>query len=115
MKPLHHPRIEEIPLATVLYALGDPVRLEIVLNLAQRGELSCSESCAALELSKSTLSHHYRILREAGLVKGRKEGTQVVNWLREEEVNAQFPGILDAVLRASRGRRRGRARKSAAA
>ena len=115
MKPLHHPRLDEIPLSTLLYALGDPVRLEIVRNLALRGELSCSQSCATFQLSKSTLSHHYRILREAGLVMGRKEGTLVVNWLRDDEVNARFPGVLEAVLRAAQARRRGRPLRSVTA
>jgi DNA-binding transcriptional ArsR family regulator len=102
---LFHPRLGDVELTAVLHALGDPVRMEIVRNLARRGALNCAESSCTFRLPKSTLSHHYRVLREAGLVHGRKEGTQVVNTLRREEVDARFPGLLDAVLAQAAPRR----------
>lgn len=98
MRLLYHPDQKAISLAGVLYALGDPVRLEIVKRLAERGELPC----AALEIpvAKSTLSHHFKVLREAGVLFCRKEGTQHLNSLRREDLDSRFPGLLDAVLRS---------------
>ncbi len=93
---LFHPDSQQITLAGVLYALGDPVRLEIVRKLAEAGELSCASlDCS---VAKSTLSHHFKILREAGVIFSRKEGTQLLNSLRQEELEQQFPGLLKAVL-----------------
>lgn len=86
-------------LESVLYALSDPVRLHIVRNLAERGELACYAAVAGLDIAKSTQSHHYRILREAGLIAQRKEGVCFISTLRKSEIDALFPGLLDAVLR----------------
>ncbi|MBW4467341.1 MAG: metalloregulator ArsR/SmtB family transcription factor [Pegethrix bostrychoides GSE-TBD4-15B] len=98
MRLVFHPDQKDISLAGVLYALGDPVRLEIVKSLAERGELSC----AALDcqVPKSTMSHHLRVLREAGVLCCRKEGTQHLNSLRQSDLNALFPGLLEVVLRS---------------
>ncbi len=100
MRLLHHPDRKNISLPCVLYALGDPVRLEIVKRLAEKGE----QSCAALDclIAKSTMSHHFRILRESGVLYCRKEGTQHINSLRREDLDALFPGLLDAVLQSVR-------------
>jgi DNA-binding transcriptional ArsR family regulator len=99
MRLIHHPDQKDISLPGVLYALGDPVRLEIVKRLADNGELSC----AALEvpIAKSTLSHHFRVLRESGILYCRKEGTQHFNSLRWEELDTLFPGLLDTVLKVA--------------
>ena len=99
MKPLYHPRRNEISLPGVLYALGDPIRLEIVKSLAVKGE----QNCAALgrPIAKSTLSNHVRVLRESGIIYCHKEGTQQLNSLRREDLDACFPGLLDAILLAS--------------
>lgn len=94
-----HPDLSEIDLATVLNALGDPVRLQIVQSLIKQGTTSCSHSCS-FPLAKSTLSNHYRILREAGVVSSRKEGVSHLNTLRREELNKRFPGLLDNVLKS---------------
>jgi predicted transcriptional regulator len=85
-------------LETVLYALSDPVRLHIVRNLAEKGELACYAAVTGLDIAKSTQSHHYRILREAGLIAQRKEGVCFISSLRKGAIDAQFPGLLDAVL-----------------
>jgi len=85
-------------LETVLYALSDPVRLHIVRNLAEKGELACYAAVTGLDIAKSTQSHHYRILREAGLIAQRKEGVCFISSLRKAAIDAQFPGLLDAVL-----------------
>jgi DNA-binding transcriptional ArsR family regulator len=98
MRPFYHPQAEDITLVGVLYALGDPVRLQIVHRLAQTGELTCSDlDCA---VAKSTMSHHFKILRESGLVFTRKEGTQHINTLRSDDLDRLFPGLLAVVLRA---------------
>ena len=99
MRLIHHPDAKDISLAGVLYALGDPVRLEIVRQLAERGELPC----ASLDFSvpKSTLSHHFKLLRDTGVLACRKEGTQLINSLRRDDLNQRFPGVLDAVLQSA--------------
>ncbi len=104
MRKLHHPNADEIELTNVLYALGDPVRLKIVYNLSITSTRathspSCKNVCSELKLSKSTLSHHFRILREAGVISCEKDGTQYVNRLRLRELNLLFPGLLRSILR----------------
>lgn len=80
----------------VLHALGDPVRLGIVRQLARDGE----SSCAALNgnRSKSTMSHHFRVLREAGLVQTRNQGVTHMNTLCRDTIDARYPGLLSAVI-----------------
>jgi hypothetical protein len=85
-------------LCALLYALSDPVRLHIVRNLAERGELACFAAVSGLDIAKSTQSHHYRILREAGLIAQRKEGVCFISSLRKSDIDARFPGLLDAIL-----------------
>jgi DNA-binding transcriptional ArsR family regulator len=100
MRFLYHPDRKDISLAGVLYALGDPVRLEIVRLLATKGELCCAGFDFAI--AKSTMSNHFKILRESGVVLSRKEGTQHINKLRCEDLEALFPGLLDVVLRSAK-------------
>ncbi|MEM7062201.1 MAG: metalloregulator ArsR/SmtB family transcription factor [Cyanobacteria bacterium P01_B01_bin.77] len=100
MRPISHPDVSQITLAEVLYALGDPVRLKIVKTIAQKGEQAC-RSCGGDEIAKSTLSHHFKILREAGIIHTEKVGTQHLNSLRVDELEVQFPGVLAAVLAAA--------------
>jgi predicted transcriptional regulator len=87
-----------LKLETVLYALSDPVRLHIVTNLAEKGELACYAAVSGLEIAKSTQSHHYRILREAGLIVQRKEGVCFISTLCKRQIDELFPGLLDTVL-----------------
>jgi DNA-binding transcriptional ArsR family regulator len=99
MRPLYHPDCKDLTLAGVLYALGDPVRLEIIRRLATEGELCCNAlDCA---IAKSTMSHHFKILRESGVVYSRKEGTQHINTLRRDDLETRFPGLLSAVLQSA--------------
>ena len=100
MRTLHHPRVEEIQLPDVLHALSDPVRLQIVRALADQEEQSCSAVEASV--SKSTLSHHFKVLREAGLTHTRVNGTHRYVSLRAQDLDARFPGLLESVLEASR-------------
>jgi len=99
MKFLYHPDRKDITLPGVLYALGDPVRLEMVRLLASKGEQCCGDFDFAI--AKSTMSNHFKILRESGVVFSRKEGTQHINRLRREDLEVLFPGLLDAVLRSA--------------
>jgi len=98
MSRIHHPPMEAFELTRVLHALSDPVRLEVVRSLADQGE----QTCAALDgdRPKSTMSHHFKVLRDSGLVETRGEGTTRLNRLRRADVEARFPGLLDAVLKA---------------
>ncbi len=106
MRPFKHPAIETVALEDVLHALSDPFRLEVVRTLAKKGEANC----AALggDRPKSSMSHHFRVLKDAGLISVRTEGVTHVNTLRREELDRRFPGLLDAVLaaKASKGRKR---------
>jgi DNA-binding transcriptional ArsR family regulator len=94
---LHHPSRAELDLPTVLHALSDPQRLRIVRQLAARDE-PCACSSFGLDVTKSTLTHHFRVLREAGLVSQQLAGTSKLNSLRREDLDTRFPGLLDAVL-----------------
>jgi DNA-binding transcriptional ArsR family regulator len=96
---LHQPAVEDLDLTTILQALGDPVRLSIVRELADAGEQVCG--AMALSVSKSTRSHHFKTLREAGLTQTRIEGTHRHVSLRRDDVEARFPGLLDAVLQTA--------------
>src|SRR6202048_2183788 len=98
-EPLLHPERAEIELAAVLHALSDPVRLLIVAGLAERAERSCKSF--DLPVVKSTCTHHFRVLREAGVIHQRQEGTTRLNSLRREDLERRFPGLLDSVLKAS--------------
>jgi DNA-binding transcriptional ArsR family regulator len=100
MRNVHHPRIDEIALPDVLHALSDPVRLQIVRALADREEHSCSSVEASV--SKSTLSHHFKVLREAGVTHTRVNGTHRLVSIRRDELEERFPGLLESVLGASR-------------
>ena len=97
--PLAHPARDEIELAAVLHALSDPMRLRIVAGLAAEDRRTCKSF--DLPVTKSTCTHHFRVLREAGVIRQRLEGTTKLNSLRREDLDALFPGLLDSVLRAA--------------
>jgi DNA-binding transcriptional ArsR family regulator len=97
-----HPAIDEIDLSAVLSALSDPVRLGLVAALAGHdGDVACGTF--GLPVGKSTASWHFRVLREAGVLRQYDEGTRRLNQLRRDDLNARFPGLLDLVL--AQGRR----------
>jgi DNA-binding transcriptional ArsR family regulator len=90
---------DEIDIAEVLHALSDPVRLQIVHALDVTDQVrACVD--IPLPVGKSTASHHYKVLRQAGVVSCREEGTRHYYTLRRADLDARFPGLLDAVLRA---------------
>ncbi|WP_062216118.1 helix-turn-helix transcriptional regulator [Streptomyces sp. NBRC 109706] len=99
-RPLAHPTREQIRLDQVLHALADPVRLSVVSALAaSERELPCS--AFPLPVTKSTCTHHFRVLREAGLVRQVYRGTAKLNALRRHDLDLLFPGLLDVVLGAA--------------
>ncbi|KOX18485.1 MULTISPECIES: ArsR/SmtB family transcription factor [unclassified Streptomyces] len=97
---LEHPTRDQIRLEEVLHALADAVRLRIVRDMAREdAELSCSHF--DLPVTKSTTTHHFRVLRESGVVRQVYRGTAKLNALRREDLDALFPGLLDTVLAAA--------------
>jgi len=98
MRTPNHPSVDSLSLVQVLHALSDPIRLGLVCNLASAGDQPCN--ALNLGVAKSTASHHFRVLREAGVIRMRAEGTQFINSLRRDDLERRFPGLLDAVLRA---------------
>ena len=101
MRRLRHPSMADVELATVLSALGDPVRLSIVRTLADGAEHVQADF--VVDVGQSTLSHHMSTLRAAGVVFSRPEGTRCYISLRPE-LGTRFPGLLTAVLAAERAR-----------
>jgi DNA-binding transcriptional ArsR family regulator len=99
---LFHPDPEAIELSSVLAALSDPHRLCIVRQLAGTED---AFPCGGFDLgiTKSTLTHHFRVLREAGVIRQQLVGTSKLNWLRREDLDTRFPGLLDAILASERG------------
>jgi DNA-binding transcriptional ArsR family regulator len=91
------PDRKELLLTAVLYALSDDARLGIVRQLAVKGEQPCG--VFEVDRPKSSLSHHFRVLRESGVVSTRKDGKTLMNTLRREDLDARFPGLLKAVLK----------------
>ena len=100
MRTLHHPRVDELELAEVLHALSDPVRLEIVRLLADEQERPCS--AVEAKVAKSTLSHHFKVLRESGITFTRANGTHRLVTLRTQDLDERFPGLISSVLNAAR-------------
>ncbi|HEX8065595.1 MAG TPA: winged helix-turn-helix domain-containing protein [Thermoleophilaceae bacterium] len=100
MRTVHHPRVEELSLPDVLHALSDPVRLEIVRLLGDLEERPCS--AVEAKVAKSTLSHHFKVLREAGVTHTRANGTHRLVSLRVDDLEKRFPGLLSSVLNAAK-------------
>ena len=95
-----HPTRDELELGAVLHALSDPVRLKMVAALAEAND---EYTCGAFDVpvTKSTCTHHFKVLREAGVIRQRHEGTARLNTLRREDLDARFPGVLETILQAS--------------
>jgi DNA-binding transcriptional ArsR family regulator len=99
MKQARHPKADEMTLIAVMGALSDPTRVGLVRLLADGRERGWGELRAPV--AKSTLSHHLRVLRDAGLTRTRQEGTRCFVQLRRHDVQTRFPGLLNAVLNAA--------------
>ena len=99
VRAIPHPSQADLNLPSVLFALSDPTRLHIVKALATEGEIMCA--AVNVPLSKSSCSRHWKVLREAGIIQMRPQGAAYFNSLRRSDLNARFPGLLAAVLRAA--------------
>ena len=106
MREQHHPSSTELDLSSVLHALSDPARLAVVRHLAAEGECRCGHF--ELGISKATLSHHFRVLREAGVLHSRPDGRKRYLSLRSDDLEARFPGLLEAVLSSETAGQNGR-------
>jgi DNA-binding transcriptional ArsR family regulator len=95
-RAFNHPALCDISLDSVLHALSDPMRRQIVKKLMASDSMSCIQACASLP--PSTVSFHHKILREAGLISSEKKGVEVINTLRRLDIEERFPGLLDAIF-----------------
>ena len=93
---LDQPATEDIDLTAILAALGEPIRLAIVRDLARGSALTCSHFCELT--SKSNLTYHVTKMREAGLVHVEPSGTKRLISLRRTDLDSRFPGVLDAII-----------------
>ncbi len=103
MKPLIHPAIEDVPLAAILNALADPVRVALFAGvIAQQDPRNCTKLGSVLDrpIPKSTLSQHFRVMREAGLIRGERHGVEMRNSSRHEEIEVYYPGLLTSIVGA---------------
>ena len=111
-RPFVHPPIETVTLEGILYALADPVRLEIIRRI---GSGTCAMNCSSAapeKMAKSTQSHHFQVLREAGLIRSERCGVEVINQLRCDEIGQKFPGLIPAILKAAEQRDKSRTAKT---
>lgn len=103
MRPLTHPSLEDITVEGILHALSDPVRVAIYAQLACAERANTCSAFLQIEdrcIPKSTLSQHFRALREAGLIRSERRGVEVLNTTRCEEIQQRFPGLLAAIMEA---------------
>jgi DNA-binding transcriptional ArsR family regulator len=103
MRPLFHPSIEDVTVEAILHALSDPVRVAIFIDIAAS---KCSQICSTFlsisekTIPKSTLSQHFKALREAGLIRGERHGVEMRNTSRCAEIDQRFPGLIPAIVNA---------------
>jgi len=103
MRPMFHPPIETVRLEAILHALSDPVRVQIFSEIAGA---DCALACRAFTsvndqlIPKSTLSQHFKVLREAGLIRSERQGVEMHNTSRCTEVDSRFPGLVAAIITA---------------
>jgi DNA-binding transcriptional ArsR family regulator len=95
---LVHPDASEFDVLDVLHALSDPTRMTIVQTLRADPERACGTF--PVDVAPSTLTHHFRVLRETGVIRQREDGNRRWTTLRLEDLNARFPGLLDAIVSA---------------
>jgi DNA-binding transcriptional ArsR family regulator len=103
MRPLFHPSIDDVTVEAILHALSDPVRAAIFADIANS---NCSQPCSTFlkvsdqPIPKSTLSQHFKALREAGLIRGERRGVEMHNVSRCQEIQKRFPGLIMAIMNA---------------
>ncbi len=103
IRALQHPPAAHIELVAVLHALGDPVRLAFVrVLLTTDAGINCVDTMtrAGLAMPKSTCSHHFQILRRAGVVRSQRRGVELINFLRRDDLQTRFPGVMASILDA---------------
>lgn len=103
VRPLYHPAIEDVTVEGILHALSDPLRVRIFKNIASAdGARTCSNflEVGGQPVPKSTLSQHFKVLRETGLVRSERKGVELHNVSRCDEINQRFPGLLSAIVAA---------------
>src|SRR4051794_28484091 len=101
MRPLVHPSIDDVTVEGILHALSDPVRASIYADIAlSECSMNCSNflSVADKDVPKSTLSQHFKVLREAGLIRSERRGVEMHNTSRCAEIAGRFPGLIEAIL-----------------
>lgn len=118
MRPFSHPSMDSVTVEGILHALSDPERMAIFVCLASAG---IAQSCANLQqisersIPKSTLSQHFRVLRDAGLIRSERQGVEMLNTSRRAEIDKRFPGLIESIMaaycrqsgNAAAGRKRG--------
>jgi DNA-binding transcriptional ArsR family regulator len=103
MRPLIHPSIEDVTVEGIMHALSDPVRVAIFADIANS---NCSQNCSSFlavgekDIPKSTLSQHFKALREAGLIRAERIGVEMHNTSRCAEIDKRFPGLIPAIVAA---------------
>src|ERR1700758_4594029 len=105
MRPLFHPSVEDVTVEGILHALSDPVRVAIFSDIVGS---DCSQNCSNFlnisekAIPKSTLSQHFKALREAGLIRGERIGVEMQNTSRCTEIEKRFPGLIAAIVNAKK-------------
>ncbi len=103
MRPLYHPSVQDLTVEGILYALSDPVRVQIFASIAGS---ECAKTCSNFlmmdnrKLPKSTLSQHFKVLREAGLIRSERKGVEMHNTTRCEEIQKRFGNLLPTIVEA---------------
>ena len=103
MRPLFHPSVEDVTVEAILHALSDPVRVAIYADIVDQ---ECTHNCSNFlnltgkTIPKSTLSQHFKALREAGLIRGERRGVEMHNISRCAEIDQRFPGLIGAIVKA---------------
>lgn len=103
MRPLFHPALEDVTVEGLLHALSDPVRAAIFLEIAASASpKTCSTFLTVTnrDIPKSTLSQHFKVLREAGLLRSERQGVEMRSTSRCKEIDSRFPGLLAAIVDA---------------
>ena len=109
-----HPETSQITVEGILHALSDPVRVAIFMQIANSG---CTQTCSTFanvgerSIPKSTLSQHFKALREAGLIKSERRGVEMHNSSRCEEIDKRFPGLLTSIADSYKRQLKAKARR----
>jgi DNA-binding transcriptional ArsR family regulator len=112
MRPLFHPSIEDVTVEAILHALSDPVRVAIFAEIVgSQSAQTCSSFLRVREkdIPKSTLSQHFKALRDAGLIRGERHGVEMRNTPRCEEIDKRFPGLVSSIINAHQIQMQGKA------